>query len=92
MPHCFDPYFCHCHTESYNERENWTLSDLGQEHWHIFPGSFLGRLPSKSYIAHNQGNCLELENELPILYVEVRCSTQGCAEEQIAREESGKHC
>lgn len=50
MPHCFDPYFCHCHRESYNERKNWTLSDLGKEHLHIFPGRFLGRLPSETVI------------------------------------------
>lgn len=45
-----------------------------------------------SYIAHNNCNCRELENQLPILYMEVRCSTQGCPKEQIAREESGEHC
>lgn len=44
------PYFCHCHTGSYNERENWTLFGFGQEQLHIFPGRFPGRLPSETVI------------------------------------------
>lgn len=31
-------------------RENWTLPDFGQEHLHIFPGRFLGRLPSETVV------------------------------------------
>lgn len=50
MPLCFVLWFCHCHTESYYKREKQTLFDLGQEHLHIFPGSFLGRLPSETVI------------------------------------------
>lgn len=40
-----------------------------------------------SYVARNQCNCQKQENQLPIIYLEVRCSTQGCPGEETAREE-----
>lgn len=58
-------------TESYNKRQDWALFDLGQEHRNI---------------VHNQCDCLERENQLPIPYVEARSGTQGCRGEEMARE------
>lgn len=46
-----------------------------------------------SSMAHNHCNCLEVENQLPILLMEVGCSTHGCPREQTGEKRgSGWSC